>query len=215
MMNEKELVAALEQAQKDSPRKFKQSWDLIVALKELNLKNPEEQVEFFVQVPKSLGKKRKMCALVGPEMADDAKKIFDTVITVLEFDALNKKQMKKIAAEHEFFIGQANIMPKIAQAWGRILGPRSKMPNPKSGAIVPPKAPLAPLYEKFQRTVRVSAKKSPSIQVLVGTEEMPVVDVAENIKVLLDQVIHHLPKERNNIKHAFIKLTMGKPVKIY
>jgi large subunit ribosomal protein L1 len=214
MMNDKELTETLEKLKLDSQRKFKQSFDLIVALKDLDLKKPEEQVEFFAQVHTTLGKKRKLCALVGPEMMDEAKKVFDTVINVSEFDALKKQQMKRIAAEHEFFIGQANIMPKIAQAWGRVLGPRNRMPNPKAGAIVPPKAPLGPLYEKFQRTVRVSAKKSPNIQVLIGTQDMATADVVDNIKTIMDQIVHHLPREKNNVKHAFVKLTMSKPVKI-
>jgi large subunit ribosomal protein L1 len=214
MMNDKELADALEQLKADSQKKFKQSFDLIVALKDLDLKKPEEQVEFFTQVHTSVGKKRKICALVGGEMADEARKVFDTVILVDEFDKLDKKKMKKIADEHEFFIGQANVMPKIAQGWGRVLGPRNKMPNPKAGAIVPPKAPLAPLYEKFQRTVRVSVRKSPNVQVLIGTQEMATADVVDNIKTVIDQIIHHLPREKDNVKHAFVKLTMSKPIRI-
>lgn len=215
MMNDQELRKVLEELKQDTSRKFTQSIDLIIALKELNLKKPEEQVEFFAQVHKTLGKKRKIAALVGPEMADEAKKVFDTVITSDQFEKLTKKEMKKVASEHAFFVGQANIMPKIAQTFGRVLGPRGKMPNPKAGCIVPPKAPLAPLYEKLQRTVRISAKKSPNIQVLVGTQAMEVDDLLDNIKFLFDQTIHHLPREKNNVKHAFIKLTMGKPIKIH
>lgn len=214
MMNDQELKTVLEGLQKDSERKFKQSFDLIIALKELNLKNPDEQVEFFTQVHKTLGRKRKVCALVGPEMEADAKEVFDTVIPISQWEKMGKKEMKKAAATHEFFIGQANIMPKIAQYWGRILGPRGKMPNPKAGCIVPPKAPLQPLYEKLQRTLKVSAKKSPNIQVLIGTQEMELADVIDNIKTVYDQTIHHLPREQNNIKHAFVKLTMSAPVKI-
>jgi len=217
MMNDKELTDTLEQLKKDSPKKFKQSFDLIVALKDLDLKKPEEQVEFFTQVHTTLGKRLKVCALVGPEMAEDCRKVFDTVITQPEFDALKKPQLKRIAQEHDFFVGQANLMPKIAQTWGRILGPRGKMPNPKAGCIVPPKtavALLAQLHERLQKTVKVSVRKSPSIQVLIGKEEMATGDVVENIKLIYDQVVHHLPKEQNNIKAVYVKLTMSKPARI-
>ncbi len=214
-MDDKQLREAIEGLKKDDSRKFKQSFDLIVALKELNLKKPEEQVEFFTQVHKTIGKKRKVCALVGGEMAEDAKKVFDTVVTLDEFDKLGKKEMKTISRGHDYFVGQANIMPKIAQAWGKILGPHGKMPNPKAGCIVPPKAPLAPLYDKLQRTVKVTAKKSPNIQVLAGTQEMETADIVDNVKTLYDQIVHHLPRENNNVKHVFLKLTMGKPIKIH
>lgn len=212
-MDEKLITKSVEEL-KQAERKFTQSFDMIFALKGLNLKNPDDQVEFFLQVHKTLGKKRKVCALVGPELVDDARKIFDKTVTVDEFPKLGKKEIKKLADEHDFFIGQANIMPKIAQTFGRTLGPRGKMPNPKSGAVVPPKAPLADVYERFQRTVKISAKRSPSIQVMVGTQAMESADIIDNIKTVYDQVIHHLPQERNNIKHVFLKLTMGKPVKL-
>ena len=217
MMNDKELTDALEKLKQDSPKKFKQSFDLIFALKDLNLKNPEDQVEFFTQVHTTIGRKLKICALVGPEMVDDCRKVFDTTIQLSEFDAMKKPQLKRVAQEHDYFIAQANIMPKIAQTWGRILGPKGKMPNPKAGCIVPPKTPVAlltQLYERLQKTLKISVKKSPSIQVLIGKEEMPTTDVVDNIKLIYDQVIHHLPKEQNNIKHVYVKLTMSKPVKI-
>jgi len=214
MMNDKELTAAIETLKKDSQRKFKESIDLIVALKDLNLKVPEEQVEIFVQAHKTLGKPKRVCAIVGPEMAEEAKKVFDTAIVLDDNQKIDKKAMKKVAHSHDYFIGQANLMPKIAQGWGRVLGPVGKMPNPKAGCIVPPKALLAPLYAKLQKTIKVSAKKSPNVQVLVGTVDMDVVDVVDNIKTVYSQLVAHLPREKNNVKHVFLKLSMSKPVKI-
>ena len=122
--------------------------------------------------------------------------------------------MKKLATEHDYFLGQANIMPKIAQTFGRVLGPRGKMPNPKAGCVVPPKAPLKPLYERLQNTVKISVKKQPNIQVLIGKQDMPPEQVAQNVMTIYDQVIHHLPKERHNIKAVWIKTTMSKPVRL-
>lgn len=211
-MNAKTIKKAVEELAKSSERKFNQSFDLLIALKELNLKKPEEQVEFFMQLPHSPGRKVKVCALVGPELVDDAKKVCDTVISLSEFDKYNKSKMKKIAGEHAFFIGQANIMPKIAASWGRVLGPRGRMPNPKAGCIVPPKADLAGLYKRLQTTIKIEAKKQPNIQVLVGKQDMDVEKVVENVRAVFDQVIHHLPRENNNIKHVALKLTMSKPV---
>ena len=48
MIDETTIKQAVEKLHKEK-RKFSQSYDLIFALKDLNLKNPEEQVEFFVQ----------------------------------------------------------------------------------------------------------------------------------------------------------------------
>lgn len=211
-MDEKTLKQAIAELNK-TERKFTQSYDLLYALKELNLKKPEEQVDFYMQLPNNVGKK-KVCALVGPELVDDAKKVCDTVIALDDFSSYDKKKMKKVASEHDWFIGQANIMPKIAASWGRVLGPRAKMPNPKAGCIVPPKTSLEPLYERLQSTVRVEVKKQPNIQVMVGTQKMDEEKVIENILAVHNQVVHHLPREENNLKNTMLKLTMSKPVKL-
>jgi len=210
-MDKKKVQETITELAKDK-RKFNQSYDLLIALKELNLKKTEEQVEFFMQLPNDPGRKRKVCALVGPEMVDDAKKVADLVVPLADFDKYDKKKMRTIAGQYDWFIGQANIMPKIAASWGRVLGPRGKMPNPKAGCIVPPKAPLAPLYERLQRTVKVSVKKQPNIQVMVGKQDMDAAKIQENIAAVHDQVVHHLPREHNNIKHVALKLTMTKPI---
>lgn len=213
-METKEIKKTVEELSKGSERKFTQSYDLLFSLKELNLKKPEEQVEFFMQLPNPTGKKRKVCALVGPELHDEAKKVADTVIELADFDKYDKKKMRKIASEHDWFIGQANIMPKVAATWGRVLGPRGLMPNPKAGCIVPPKTSLEPIYERLQKTIKISVKKQLNIQVMVGRQDMDAAKVAENIKQVHDQVIHHLPKENNNVKSVMLKLTMSKPVKL-
>jgi large subunit ribosomal protein L1 len=165
-------------------------------------------------MPHGLGKKRAVCALVGPEMIDDASKTTDLALEQSQFERMPKKELRKVAAKYDYFIGQANIMPKIAASFGRVLGPRGKMPNPKAGCIVPPKAPLQPLIDRLQKTVKVSVKKSPNVQVLVGTQGMKQGEVVENIKSLYDQIIHHLPKEENNVKHVYLKITMSKPLRL-
>jgi large subunit ribosomal protein L1 len=195
-------------------RNFSQSYDLIIACKDLNLKNPAEQVEFFATLPHTLGKRRTVCALVGPEMIDDAKRAVDLALEQTQFERMEKKDLRKVAAKFDYFVGQANIMPKIAASFGRVLGPRGKMPNPKAGCIVPPKAPLGPLIERLQKTVKVSLKKAPTVQTLVGTQAMPEQQVIDNIKALYEQIVHNLPKEENNVRHVYLKVTMGKPVRL-
>jgi large subunit ribosomal protein L1 len=215
-MDKKSVLEALDKLKKESQkREFKQSFDLIIALKDLDFKKPEQQIEFFANLHHTTGKKTRVCALVGPELSDEAKKIFDLAIIQDDFQKYDKKQARKLASKYDFFIAQANIMTKVAATFGRYLGVRGKMPNPKAGCVVPPKgANLPALYEKLQTTIKVSAKKVPLIQLRVGTENMPAEQVADNIILLYDQLIHHMPGERHNIKAIFLKLTMSKPVKL-
>jgi len=217
VMNKESFAKALKEAKSNSKeRKFKQSIDLIVNLKGLNPKKTEEQVDFFATIPLDLGKKQSICALVGPELFEEAKKVCDEVIVQDDFIkfAKDKKATKILARKHDFFIAQANIMPQIASAFGRALGPKGKMPNPKAGCIVPPKSNLKPLCDKLQKTLRISSKLQPIIQTSVGNEKMDEGEVIENAFSLYDQIIHHLPEEENNVKSVLIKLTMGKPAKV-
>ena len=216
-MEKKEAQEALEYLKKNSQkRKFNQSYDLIINLKDLNLKQPEQHVDIFVPLHYSKGKKAKICALVGPELKDQAKEVCDFAVTASDFPKYeaNKKLAKKLAGDYDFFIAQATIMPQIAKSFGRVFGPRGKMPNPKAGCVVAPNANLKPVYEKLQKTIRLVAKVQPSIKCQVGSEEMKDEEVLDNIMNVYNQVIHHLPNEKNNIKNVLLKMTMSKPFRV-
>ncbi|MBW2982188.1 50S ribosomal protein L1 [Candidatus Woesearchaeota archaeon] len=216
MKKEDILKVIKELKEKSKKRNFKQSFDLIVVLKGLNLKKPEEQVEFFQPLKHDLGKQLKICALVGPELAGKSKDLCDFIVKDDEFPkyAKDKKATKKLAKECGWFIAQANLMPKIAASFGRVLGPKGKMPNPKAGCIVPPTANLKPLCDRLRKTVKVSAKTVPTIQCIVGKEDMKDEDVTDNIWTIYDGLVHHLPSGKDNVRNVLLKLTMGKPINL-
>lgn len=206
----------LAQARSAKKRNFSQSVDLIINLKDLDFKKPEQQVDIFAQLPHGRGKKLKTCAIVGGELLTQAKEACDSVISNDQFPrfAGNKKEIKKLAEQYDFFIAQANIMPEIAKIFGSVLGPRKKMPNPKAGCVVPPNANLKNLVDKLHKTVRLQAKTEYSIKCTAGTEAMSDEQLSENIMALYSMLISVLPGENNNIKNMMIKLTMGSPIKI-
>lgn len=197
-----------------SPRKFEQSVELIINLKDINLKKTEEQVEFFLNLPHQAGKTVRVCALIGHDLEDKAKGVCERVILESEFSKIDKKQLKKLAQDHDYFIAQADIMPKVAATFGRVLGPRNKMPNPKAGCIVPPKGLIQPIYDKLQHILRVSAKKVPIMQLRVGKEKMGDDVLVENIMYVISHTVEHLPREHHNIRSILLKTTMGKPVRV-
>ncbi|MFH1399198.1 MAG: 50S ribosomal protein L1 [Candidatus Woesearchaeota archaeon] len=216
-MEKAQALKAIQQAKTESKqRKFKQTIDLIINLKGLDLKKTESQIDSFVQLHYPTGKKVKVCALIGAELKAAAEATVDKTIMSDDFEeyASNKKQAKKLSNGYQYFIGQANIMPKIAATFGRVLGPRGKMPNPKAGCIVPPNANLKPLYEKLQKTIRLQARTCPVIQAAVGQEGMPEDEVVDNILTIYNSIVNLLPNGEYNIKSVFVKLTMGKPAKI-
>jgi large subunit ribosomal protein L1 len=215
-MDEKKLKESIGKLKGSAKRNFKQTIDLVINLGGLDLKKPEHQIELYVQLPKFKGKKSKICALVGPEMGDQAKNSMDAFVLLPDFEKYqqDKKLIRKLARENDFFIGQATIMPKIATVFGRVLGPKGKMPNPKAGCIVPPNANLKVVYEKLQNSVKISGKKAPIMQAIVGNQDSSEEDIIENVKFIYNGVVNALPQGENNIKSMYIKYTMGEPIKV-
>lgn len=216
-MHKNDLQNTLIEVKKNSPkRKFKQSYDLIINFKNLDLKKTENQLDVFAQMHHDRGKKVKICALVGGELKEAAASALNKVIVLGEFDKYqkDKKLCKKLAKEHDFFVAQANIMPKVAGAFGKVLGPRGKMPNPKAGCVVPLNANLGALSSKLQNTIRLSVKTKPLLQCRIGNEDSKDEHIIDNAFTIYNSLIHALPNEKHNIKSVYLKLTMGPSVKV-
>lgn len=215
-MDKKHFVEAAKVLKTFPKRNFKQSYEFIMNFKGLDLKKPEHQIELWVKLPFDKGKPTKIAALVGPELAEQAKANCDFVVLHDNFPqyAGKKKEIKKLASQYDYFIAQANIMPDVAKTFGRYFGPRGKMPNPKAGCVVPPNANLKVLTENLKKTIKASAKLQPSIKVMVGKEDTPDEQIAENMQAIYSNVLPKLPQELFNIKSILLKLSMSQPVKI-
>jgi large subunit ribosomal protein L1 len=212
-MDKKEILETIQEVRKDSKkRNFNQTFDLIMNFINLDLKNPDHNINMFLKLPFSKGKQNKVAIFVDKELVNKAKGVFDEVIIDRDFALYkDKKKIKSLARGIDFFVAQANIMPKIATTFGRVLGPVGKMPNPKAGCIVPPSIQdLKPIVEKLRNIVKLQTKNELGIKVSVGKEDAKDDEIAENILVIYNQILHTLPQEKQNIKSVLVKLTMGK-----
>jgi len=216
-MDNKLVLETLEKVKKESKkRKFKQSVDLIINLKGLDLKKPDNQLDFFITLHNDRGQKNKICAFVPDELEAKAKDNCDMVVKESDFDKLvkDKKQVKRLAKDHEFFVAIANVMPKVAASFGKVLGPRGKMPNPKIGCVLPPAGDIKPLYDKLQNLLRIVVRSSLHVQCKVGKEDDDPEKVCDNILTIYNGLLSHLPNEKQNIKNVSLKLTMGHSFRI-
>jgi len=216
-MKQENFLKAIKQARENSKkRNFSQTFDLIINLKDIDLKKPEEKVDIFLKLPKPSARKLKVCALVDDERLADAKKTCDTVVHKDEFAkyAKSKVLVKKLAKAHSFFVTQPHLMPEVAKAFGRVLGPRGKMPNPKAGCIIPPKVPMEPIIEKLRTTVRLQTKNDKAVRTAVGMEDMKDEDIAENLAAVFNAVLAALPNKESNLVSVLLKLTMGAPAEV-
>ncbi|MBU7044023.1 MAG: 50S ribosomal protein L1 [Theionarchaea archaeon] len=196
---------------KNAQRNFVQSVELTINLKDLDLKQPESRVRGEISLPNGKGKPTRIGVFAEGDMAQQGKKQGLDVYSKEDIDELgeNKKQAKLVAESHDFFIAQADLMPTIGRTLGPVLGRRNKMPKP-----VPPVAPLEPLVEKMQQTINIDSKNKPVVHCVIGTEEMPDDDLAENAITVINAIERMLPGGENNISSIYLKTTMGKSIKV-
>lgn len=201
----RELAAA-------SPRKFKQSFDLAVSLKELDMKKPESKVKLEVMLPHGRGRALNYGVIAEGELAEKAKKEGLKVIIGregLQKLAKDKKAQRSAIKQVDVFLAQPDLMVDVGKTLGATLGPRDKMPKP-----VNPKDELKNVFARFDKIATARVKDQPIIQCAIGTEQMTDQQVAENAEKVLTALKEKLPKGEAQIKAAYLKLTMTPAVKI-
>ncbi|MEM3730690.1 MAG: 50S ribosomal protein L1 [Candidatus Bathyarchaeia archaeon] len=206
------LDAVKEAKEKAGKRNFTQSVELIISLKDIDMKSHEGKLQEIIELPFLPEKQNKICVIASGELALKARRAnADLVMEKADLEGLagKKRELRKIANEYNFFIAEAPLMPLVGKVLGPVLGPRGKMPIP-----VPPTADIASLIAKHRKTVMVRMRNQPVLQCRVGTEGMKEEEIAENIQAVLRSIEGKLKKGMKNIKLAYIKTSMGKPVKI-
>lgn len=211
MAGEDAVLNKIEEARKKAKkRKFPQTWDLILSLKGMDLKKPENRLNLEFPLPEGRGKDVKV-AVIADSLASKAATDADFVIKKEEIDPLSKnsKMLKQVVADYDWFFGEISLMPMIGKTLGQVLGPKGKMPKP-----LPPNANIKLFVDNARKTVRIRVATTPVIQVPVGSEAMEDLQISNNINSLVNFVKDKLPKGKNNIKAAYVKLTMGPAIRL-
>jgi large subunit ribosomal protein L1 len=212
-LDQKTILAAVKEAkEKSEKRKFNQSVELVLRLKDIDMKSAEGKIQEIVELPYSSEKQNKICVIASGELALKARKAnADLVIERAELEGLagKKRDLRKIANSYDFFIAEAPSMQLVGKVLGPILGPRGKMPIP-----VPPSVDIAALMTKHRKTVIVRTRNQPIVQCRIGTENMKEEELTENIQTILRVLEGKLKKGMKNIKFASIKTSMGSPVRV-
>jgi large subunit ribosomal protein L1 len=156
-------------------RKFPQSVDLILSLKEFDTKKPENKFSEDFFLPKGRGQDANVVVF-----AESAKSLDARVITMSEVDELakNKREAKKLAAKTDFFLAEAKMMPIIGKSFGQSLAPRGKMPRILAGNE-------KEIVSNYRKAVKIKIKDSPVIQLQIGNENMSDEDILENLEAVL------------------------------
>ena len=213
-MADSKTVEAVQKAIEESKklnRKFKQSVDVIINLKNIDMNDAKNRIEDEVILPHGRGIEAKLALFASGDLALKSKTHVDLLIKPEEIEELakDKKKFKKIADEYDFFIAEAPLMPTIGKTLGIILGPRGKMPKP-----VPPTIDIANIAKNLRKTVKVRSKTTKTIHATVGREEMSTEQISDNIDAILKRLEGKLERGKLNIGSVYVKTSMGPPMRI-
>ena len=212
-LDAKALVQSVKEAKsKAEKRKFAQSVELIINLREIDMKKPESKIQESIELPHPVGKQSKVCVIATGELALKARRAgADLVVERAELEALggDKKKQKALVNEYEHFISEAPLMPTVGRVLGAVLGPKGRMPTP-----VPPSVDIAGAIEKQRKIVQVRLRSQPVLQCRIGTEDMSDEQIAQNIEAVVRRLEGKLKRGLRNIRSIVIKTAMGPPVRL-
>ncbi|MCX8195270.1 MAG: 50S ribosomal protein L1 [Candidatus Micrarchaeota archaeon] len=209
-MDRKKITDAITAALADKgKRKFTQSLEFIVNFRNIDFSKAENRLNLDILLPKGKGKEQKVVVFADGQAALDAKnagasEVFDAAgISKLAGD---KKRLSQLAKSCEF-IAMPNLMVPVGKTLGQVLGSRGKLPRPITG-------PIKEAIDQAKRRVRLVSrgKYLPVAQCMIGTEAMGVDDLVENFEAAYEKVKAKVLEV--NIKSVYVKLSMGRPVKV-
>lgn len=197
-------------AENKGKRKFKQTVELAVNFKGIDFTKQNNRLNLDILLPNGNGRSIKLAVFASDKsLLEDASKNNIEVIDPKELDAIGKDS-KRLNSLLEFdLFAQPSLMPSIAKSLGQFLGPRNKMPRPLLPGIT-----ISSIKNESTKRVSIKSKGKylPTVHSVVGTEDMDPVKLYQNINEVLENIKKKVGS--NNVRSAYVKLTMSKPIKI-
>ncbi len=214
-MDKENVENALKEAMKEiaeNKKKFKQSIDFIMVLRPRKNKS-EVPIDGVISLPNKV-KDIKTCAFVDKDLVVKANDAFSKTILKDDFQSFDKKTIRKLIKEHDFFFAEASIMAQMAAKFGKQLTAANKMPNPKTNTIITPASDLNVQAKKVSTIVKINTKKTNAVNVKIGNEDSPIEKTVENAMTVYSFIKANILNGDAGIKHIYLKPTMGKKVTV-
>ncbi|MEF8881451.1 MAG: 50S ribosomal protein L1 [Halapricum sp.] len=211
-MADQEIENAVSRALEDSPeRNFRETVDLAINLRDLDLNDPSNRVDESVVLPEGTGQETTIVVFAEGETALRAEDVADDVLDGDDLEDLGDDDdaAKDIAEDTDFFIAEASMMQDIGRYLGTVLGPRGKMPEP-----LQPDDDVVETVNRMKNTVQLRSGDRRTFHTRVGAENMSAEDIADNIDVILRRLHADLEKGPLNVDSVFVKTTMGPSVEV-
>mgnify|MGYP000684081423 CR=1 FL=1 len=211
-MADQEIEQAVSRALEDRPeRNFRETVDLAINLRDLDLNDPSNRVDESVVLPAGTGQETQIVVFAEGETAVRAEEVADDVLSGDDLEELGDDdgEAKDLADDTDFFIAEESMMQNIGRYLGTVLGPRGKMPTPLS-----PDDDVVETIERMKNTVQLRSGDRRTFHTRVGAEDMGAEEIADNIDVILRRLHADLEKGPLNVDSIYVKTTMGPAVEV-
>jgi len=213
MVERARIIEAVKTAiEKAPPRKFSESVDITINLKNIDMAQPKNRIDETILLPNGTGKKVGIAVLGKGDITTQAKASgVDLIIGPEEIERLGgePREARTMANSYRFFLADTSVMPQVGRFLGPRLGPRGRMPMP-----IPSGTDIRPIVERLRNSVKIRTKDKKVFHARVGTTEMPPEQIAENIDAVLKRVESVLEQGAMNVRSVYVKTTMGHPERV-
>jgi len=209
--NLKKAIAAILDGSKEKPRKFMETVELQIALKDYDTQR-DKRFAGTVKLPHVPRPRMKVCVLGDAVHCESAQRTGIPFKSVEDLKKLNKnkKLVKKLAQSFDAFVASQVLVPQIPRLLGPGLNKAGKFPT-----LVQHTDNLETKINEIRSNVKFQLKKVLCMGVAVGNVGMNPDELRQNSLMAINFLVSLLKKNWNNVKRLHLKSTMGKPTTIY
>lgn len=169
----------------------------------------DQMVRGVVNLPSGTGRNVRVAVFARGDKAEEAKAAGADIVGAEDlFEIVNGGTI-----EFDRCIATPDMMPLVGRL-GKVLGPRSLMPNPKVGTVTPDVA--AAVKASKGGAVEFRVEKAGIVHAGVGKASFSVQQIVDNVKAFADAVLKAKPSgaKGDYLKRVSLSSTMGVGVKV-
>ncbi len=170
----------------------------------LNVRHAEQQLRGTLMLPHGTGRESKVAVFAEGDKAREAQEAGADVVGTADL----AKQIEEGFDDFDVAIATPDQMGVVGKL-GRILGPRGKMPNPKTGTVTMDVGKAVSDAKAGKLEYRTD--RGANVHVTIGKKSFDERQLLENYSVLMEEIIRAKPAAAKGryIKTATLTSTMG------
>jgi large subunit ribosomal protein L10Ae len=207
----REGIAGILEGSKAKPRKFTESIELQIGLKNYD---PQKDKRFSgtVKLPHIPRPNMRVCVLGDVKHCEQAQAIGVDSRSVEDLKKLNKnkKLVKKLAKGYHAFLASEAVIKQIPRLLGPGLNKAGKFPSPISG-----NRNVEEVVNEVKASIKFQLKKVLCMGVAVANVGMDEAAIRTNTMYAVNFLVSLLKKNWQNVRCLYLKSSMGKPFRLY